>query len=73
MKEKTQEGLQYPDNDLYQSRTICVFLKVLKTTTSKPPPPSLQQSRRYFHLATAVIGSPPAPIPNKVCDWLGKQ
>ena len=35
------------NNDLYQSRKIRVFQKVLKTTTSTPHP-SLQQSRRYF-------------------------
>ena len=50
----------------YQSRKICVFQNVLKTTTSTPPPPpppnpippakSKVLSRRKSQLATAVIG-----------------
>ena len=44
----------------------------------RQPPPLLPEkskvfSRRKRHLAMAVIGGRPAPIPNKVCDWLGKQ
>ena len=33
----------------------------------------LKQRRRKSLLATAVILGRPAPFPNKVCDWLGKQ
>ena len=56
---------------------MCIIQKVLKTTTSTPHP-SLQQSRRYFQAQKVTwlrlrIGADPAPIPNKVCDWLGKQ
>ena len=44
MKEKNYiKMVKYPNNDLYQSRKICTFQKVLKTTTSTqphPPPPS---------------------------------
>ena len=43
MKEKNNiKMVKYPNNDLYQSRKICAFQKVLKTTTSTqpyPPPP----------------------------------
>ena len=88
MKEKNNiKMVNYPNNDLYQSRKICAFQKVLKTTTSTqpyppPPPPSPPPlrlakskvfSRRKGHLATAVIGGRFAPIPDKVCYWLGKQ
>ena len=42
-----------------------------------PTPQSLTKSkvfsRRKGHLATAVIGGRLAPIPDKVCYWLGKQ
>ena len=56
MKEKAQNWLSNPNNDLYQSQKIRLSKKVLKTTTSTSPPPppppplnpSLQQSRRYF-------------------------
>ena len=77
--------VKYPNNDLYQSRKICAFQKVLKTTTStqpyppSPSPPPLRLakskvfSRRKGHLATAAIGGRLAPIPDKVCYWLGKQ
>ena len=35
MKEKNNiKMVNYPNNDLYQSRKICAFQKVLKTTTS---------------------------------------
>ena len=85
MKEKNNiKMVKYPNNDLYQTRKICAFQKVLKTTTSTqphaphPPPPlrlakSKVFSRRKGHLATAVIGGRLAPIPDKVCYWLGKQ
>ena len=85
MKEKNKiKMVKYPNNDLYQSRKICAFQKVLKTTTSTqphpphPPPPlrlakSKVFSRRKGHLATAVIGGRLAPILDKVCYWLGKQ
>ena len=67
MKEKNNiKMVKYPNNDLYQTRKICAFQKVLKTTTSTqphpphPPPPLLAKSkvfsRRKGHLATAVIG-----------------
>ena len=68
MKEKNNiKMVKYPNNDLYQTRKICAFQKVLKTTTSTqphpphPPPPlrlakSKVFSRRKGHLATAVIG-----------------
>ena len=43
MKEKNNTKMvKYPNNDLYQSRKICAFQKLLKTTTSTqphPPPP----------------------------------
>ena len=59
MKEQQKNGCKYPNNDLYQSRKICVFQKVLKTTTSTPlalsPAKSKVFSRRKSHLATAVI------------------
>ena len=85
MKEKNNiKMVKYPNNDLYQTRKICAFQNVLKTTTSTqphpphPPPPlrlakSKVFSRRKGHLATAVIGGRLAPIPDKVCYWLGKQ
>ena len=87
MKEKNNiKMVKYPNNDLYQSRKICAFQKVLKTTTStqpyppyppSPPPLRLAKSkvfsRQKGHLATAVIGGRLAPIPDKVCYWLGKQ
>ena len=85
MKEKNNiKMVKYPNNDLYQTRKICAFQKVLKTTTSTqphpphPPPPlrlakSKVFSRRKGYLATAVIGGRLAPIPDKVCYWLGKQ
>ena len=79
MKEKTRKWLlYYPNNDLCQSRKVCVFQKVLlksNDVNSPLPHSSLQQSRRRrkSHLATAVIGGRPAPIRKKVCDWLGKQ
>ena len=85
MKEKNNiKMVKYPNNDLYQTRKICAFQKVLKTTTSTQPhpphPPSPLRlakskvfSRRKGHLATAVIGGRLAPIPDKVCYWLGKQ
>ena len=85
MKEKNNiKMVKYPNNDLYQTRKICAFQKVLKTTTSTqphpphPPPPlrlakSKVFSRRKGHLATAVIGGRLAPIPDKVCYCLGKQ
>ena len=50
--------------------------KSLKQRPHPPPlPPAKSKvfSRRKSHLAMAVIGGRPAPIPNKVCDWLGKQ
>ena len=88
MKEKNNmKMVKYPNNDLYQSRKSA-FQKVLKTTTSTqpspppPPPPSPPPlrlakskvfSRQKGHLATAVIGGRLAPIPDKVCYWLGKQ
>ena len=41
--------MQYPNNDLYQSRKICVFQKCLKQRRQSPPPhPSHQQSRGIF-------------------------
>ena len=87
MKEKNNiKMVKYPNNDLYQSRKICAFQKVLKTNndvnSTLPPPPSPPPlrlakskvfSRRKGHLATAVIGGRLAPIPDKVCYWLGKQ
>ena len=40
MKEKNNiKMVKYPNNDLYQSRKICAFQKVLKTTTSTQPYP----------------------------------
>ena len=88
MKEKNNmKMVKYPNNDLYQSRKSA-FQKVLKTTTSTqpypptPPPPSPPPlrlakskvfSRQKGHLATAVIGGRLAPIPDKVCYWLGKK
>ena len=84
MKEKNNmKMVKYPNNDLYQSRKSA-FQKVLKTTTStqpypppSPPPLRLAKSkvfsRQKGHLATAVIGGRLAPIPDKVCYWLGKQ
>ena len=87
MKEKkNMKMVKYPNNDLYQSRKSA-FQKVLKTTTSTqpyrptppPPPPPLRLakskvfSRQKGHLATAVIGGRLAPIPDKVCYWLGKK
>ena len=64
---------------------IMIFTNLEKYVYSKKclkqrrqPPPLLPEkskvfSRRKRHLAMAVIGGRPAPIPNKVCDWLGKQ
>ena len=47
------------------------------TPLPQPPPLRLAKSkvfsRRKGHLATAVIGDRLAPIPDKVCYWLGKQ
>ena len=47
------------------------------TPLPHPPPLRLAKSkvfsRRKGHLATAVIGGRLAPIPDKVCYWLGKQ
>ena len=42
--------MQYPNNDLYQSRKICVFQKCLKQRRQSPPTPhpSHQQSRGIF-------------------------
>ena len=54
MKEKTSNGCNI-------SRKIFVLRKVLKTTT---PAKSKVFSRLKSHLATAVILSRPAPIPN---------
>ena len=58
-------------------------LKQRRQLNPKPPPPpsppplrlakSKVFSRRKGHLATAVIGGRLAPIPDKVCYWLGKQ
>ena len=85
MKEKNNiKMVKYPNNDLYHSRKICAFQKVLKTTTSTqphpphPPPPLRLAKSKVFsrlkgHLATAVVGGRLAPIPDKVCYWLGKQ
>ena len=40
MKEKNNTKMvKYPNNDLYQSRKICAFQKLLKTTTSTQPHP----------------------------------
>ena len=60
MKEKNTKMVVISyNNGLYQSRKICVFQKVLKTTTSTPlllsPAKSKVFSRRKSHLATAVI------------------
>ena len=44
--------------------------KCLKQKRQPRTPPS---SKKKSHVATAVIGGQPVPIPNKVCDWLGKQ
>ena len=52
------------------------FKKCSKQRRQSPPfPPATSKvfSRRKSHLAMAVIGGRPAPIPNNVCDWLGKQ
>ena len=47
MKEKHKKWLQYPNNDLYQSRKYVYSKKCLKQRR-QPPYPSLQQSRLYF-------------------------
>ena len=50
--------------------------KCLKQRRQLPPLPSAKSkvlSRQKSHLAMAITGGRLAPIPNKVCDWLGKQ
>ena len=48
-------------------------LKQRRQPVPLPPAKSKVFSHRKSHLATAVIGGRPVPIPNKVCDLLGKQ
>ena len=51
------------------------FKKCLKQRRQPPLPltPPSSKVEGKSHLATAVILGRPATIPNKLCDWLGKQ
>ena len=51
-----------------------VFFKCLKQGRQPPTPPSSKVEVFVTWLRLTIrIGGRPAPIPNKVYDWLGKQ
>ena len=76
MKEKTKNGCNILMMIFTNLGKYVYSKKCLKQRRQPPPLPSAKSkvsSRRKSHLATAVIGGRPVPIPSKVCDWLGKQ
>ena len=72
MKEKHKNGCNI---------LIMIFTNLVKYVYSKkclkqgrqPPTPPPSKVEVFVTWLRLRIGGRPAPIPNKVCDWLGKQ